>query len=308
MFFLVPYAVDVPYDRRPVTNWLLIISVIAAFCFQFASYDGGELEKQAFSKYVLDGWHWEGLLGHMWLHGDPLHLAGNMLFLWVFGNAVCAKVGNFKYLPIYLFVGLGAAAGHLLFHGDPAVGASGAINGIVGMFLVFFWQNEMDCVFFMFIFLRPIYKTFSISSYWMIGLWLLFDIFGALTGGGRIAYFAHLGGFFSGAVLAVLLLKFNLVTMYRDEQSLIGLFEQWRQGREDAKLEEIARQAIEKTNHTADLQDSPAQKQPSERIEFVCSCGQRFNMPIQHAGKKGLCPKCRQPITVPRPASSVDSV
>ena len=175
MFFLVPYAVDVPFDRRPVTNWLLVISVIVAFIFQFAAFNGGDLE-ETFGKYVLNGWQWQGLIGHMWLHGGPIHLGGNMLFLWIFGNAVCAKVGNLKYLPIYLAVGLGAAAGHLLLNGGPAIGASGAINGIVGMFLVFFWQNEMDCVFFILVFLRPIYKTFSVSSYWMIGLWLAFDI------------------------------------------------------------------------------------------------------------------------------------
>lgn len=300
MFFLIPYAVDVPFDRRPVANWLLVISVVAVFVLQFATYTGGELEDAPFAPYVLDGWQWRGLIGHMWLHADPVHLAGNMLFLWVFGNAVCAKVGNLAYLPVYLILGLGAAVGHLLTVGGSAVGASGAINGVVGMFLVFFWQNEMDCAFFMLIFLRPIYKTFSISSYWMIGLWLIFDIFGALRGGGQIAYFAHLGGFVTGAILAVVLLKFKLVTMYRDEQSLVGLFEEWFHNRRDAKLEKIAQAAVEKANAENPPQVSAAATVPTQsHIEFVCICGQRFRLPAQHAGRKGRCPKCRRPLTVP---------
>ena len=302
IFFMVPYSVDVPFDRKPVMNWLLVISVIVAFGFQIAAFNGADIE-QTFGEFMLDGWGWKGLIGHMWLHADPIHLGGNMLFLWLFGNAVCAKVGNLKFIPIYLMIGLGAAASHLLLNGEPAVGASGAINGIVGMFLIFFWQNEMDCVFFMLIFLRPIYKTFSISSYWMIGLWLIFDILGVVLGGGQIAYFAHLGGFFAGAVLAVLLLKFKLVTMYRDEQSLVGFIEEWKQSRQDEKLERIAREAIQKAEQPPPLGQTIESEAIPAYVQFVCQCGQRFKLPVQKAGQKGRCPQCQESLVVPMPGS-----
>ncbi len=305
MFFLIPYAVDVPFDRKPVMNWLLVISVIAAFGLQSVLLSKGN--EAAIEPYVLDDWSWQGLFGHMWLHADPLHLGGNMLFLWVFGNAVCSKVGNLKYLPIFLAAGLGAAAAHMLLNGESAIGASGAINGIVGMFLVFFWQNEMDCLFFVMIFLRPIYKTFCISSYWMIGLWLVFDILGAVMGGGRVAYFAHLGGFFAGAALAVLLLKLKLVTMYQDEQSLVGLFEQWRLERQDAKLEKMAQAEIEKTKQSPTPPVQPELPQTATTaIRFTCPCGRQFRAPIQHAGRQGRCPICQTLLIIPKP-EMVDS-
>ena len=130
-----------------------------------------------------------------------------------------------------------------------------------------------------------------------------------MKGGGRIAYFAHLGGFFSGAILAVLLLKLKLVTMYRGEQSLVGLYDEWKQNRQDAKLERIARASIQIAEQTASPEESRAaapEAMPAH-IHFVCQCGQQFKMSIQHAGRKGRCPKCRQPITVPM-ADTADSV
>ncbi|HOK95600.1 MAG TPA: rhomboid family intramembrane serine protease [Anaerohalosphaeraceae bacterium] len=288
---LIPYAVDVPFDRRPFVNWLLTASIAAAFVWQVA--DKGQTVEQ----FALNGWTLKGLFGHLWLHADILHLIGNMIFLWVFGNAVCAKLGNLLYLPVYLLFGLAAATAHRFFDGSPAIGASGAINGVVGMFLVLFWQNEMDCLFVMFIFFRPIVKTFSISSFWMIGLWLVFDILGAIVGGSNTAYFAHLGGFFMGIVLAVLLLKCNLVTMYSDEQSLVELVEQWRQKLQDDKLERIARVSVNKAQKQDTAPPVPAM------IRFVCPCGKQIKAPIQAAGKTGLCPVCRRKLIVPHPTA-----
>lgn len=300
MLMLIPYAVDVPFDRRPVINWLLVGSVVAAFALQVAAaVEGDETAVEAF---VLDGWGLTGLIGHMWLHGGIFHLIGNMIFLWVFGNAVCAKVGNIQYIPVYLILGLGAAATHLLFDGAPAVGASGAINGIVGMFLIFFWQNEVDCLFILFIFFRPIIKTFSVSSFWTIGLWLAFDIYGAAAGGGNTAYFAHLGGFFAGALVAVVLLKLNWVTMYRDEESLVQLIERRRQERQDDKLVKKAMAEVEKSKQMPKL-EKPAVKPAQEVVRFWCPCGKQIKAPARAAGRSGRCPKCRRTLTIPEPGS-----
>lgn len=89
---IIPYAVDVPYDRRPVMNWLLVGSVIVAFAMEASAVYGGN--DTAVEPFVLEGWGVQGLFGHMWIHADLFHVGGNMLFLWLFGNAVCAKVGN----------------------------------------------------------------------------------------------------------------------------------------------------------------------------------------------------------------------
>ena len=83
----------------------------------------------------------------MWLHVGLIHLVGSIIFLWLFGNAVCSKIGNIFYLPIYVGLGLIAAASHNIFSNGTVIGASDAINDIVGMYLVFFPENAMDCFF-----------------------------------------------------------------------------------------------------------------------------------------------------------------
>src|SRR5437660_734913 len=105
MFFLVPFHVDVPMRTRPWMNWVLIGVTIVFYPFCVSS---GELTPLG-EHLMLGGKSWIGVFGHVLVHADPLHLFGNMLFLWVFGNAVCAKVGNLVYPIIYF--GLGAAAG-----------------------------------------------------------------------------------------------------------------------------------------------------------------------------------------------------
>ncbi len=231
-------------------NWLLIACIILAFILQvYVTFlyivehmpdEQPSDEQTAQSEsipgpvghLVLKSWNIQGLFGHMWLHGGIIHLLGNLLFLWIFGNAVCAKIGNLKFVPIYIGLGLIAAVTHLIFVGEPMIGASGAIFGIVGMFLVFFPQNDITCywiLWFLFIFRRI---EFTISSYWMILFWFAFDLIGAIyfsSATGGVAYFAHVGGFLAGAALAIVLLKTGLVVMEpRYEKSLLQLIDEWR--------------------------------------------------------------------------------
>jgi membrane associated rhomboid family serine protease len=210
---LVPYRAGVPMSRWPIANWIALGLIVLMFPLStFMS------ERQALS-LVLTGWRPAGLLGYMWLHAGMFHALGNMVFLWVFGNAVCAELGNWAYLPVYVALGVAAGGLHLLFSGAPVVGASGAINGIVGMFLVLYPINEITC-FYWFGFW---WGTFSISSYWLILLWFAFDILGAATGAQGVAYVAHIGGFLAGAGLAVLALKAGWMRMDQGERSLLDV-------------------------------------------------------------------------------------
>ena len=118
----------------------------------------------------------------MWLHGGLLHLFGNLLFLWIFGNAVCAKVGNLRYILLYVLLGVVAGMAHLLTSRGAALGASGAVSGIVGMYLVLFYENEVTCLFAFWLIL-PYVRVFAVSSVWMIVLWLCWNIVGALLPG-----------------------------------------------------------------------------------------------------------------------------
>lgn len=228
---LIPYQVDVPMRCRPFANvGIILLTIVYYFGFQgdaltpsnaTMAFVGAE-EPVYDSPLILTGWHVFGMVGHTLLHAGIFHLFGNMLFLWVFGNAICAKIGQVGYVFVYAALAWMAAASFLVLDGGSAVGASGAINGIVGVFLVWYPLNSISCIYWFYI--RG--GTFSVSSYWMILLWLAFDTFGLVSEGGGVAYSAHVGGLVAGVALGTVLLKLRLVEMTQDERSLLDVLKQ----------------------------------------------------------------------------------
>lgn len=214
--FFIPYHADVPMFRMPVMNFILIAFTVLFFFLSVGDFFSDGL----IMAMILNGWSPSGMLGHLLLHGGGGHLIGNMIFLWVFGNAVSAKLGNGRFLIFYVFVGAVAGMTHLLLDGDPAIGASGAINGVVGAFLIWYPLNSISCFYCFFIYR---FGTFAMSSIWLILFWFAFDIWGAYSGGGGVAYFAHIGGFLAGALTATAMLKLDWVETESGEQSLIDL-------------------------------------------------------------------------------------
>lgn len=201
---LIPLRTASLYNQSPVPNWGIIAGCLLAWA---ASTVGPQ---SWLEPMVLEGFSPTGLLGHMFLHGGVMHLAGNMLFLWVFGNVVCAKVGPLLYVPVYLLCGIAAGLCHLLVSDMPMIGASGAINGMVGFYLVLQPVNNVEMLFIFF--LRG--KHFSIAGFWVILYWLGWDLYGLLSGLSLgVAFTAHLGGFISGFLLGNLFVYFRLVTM-----------------------------------------------------------------------------------------------
>jgi membrane associated rhomboid family serine protease len=200
LFF--PYKVDVQSSRKPFANYLVMMAMVAAFALQLTC------PQEKVDRFVLDGWSLQGLLGYMWLHVGYGHIIGNLIFIWVFGNAVCAKVGNLLYLPIYIAAGLLGGIVHLMFDSRMAIGASGAIFGIIGTYLVLYPYNSIRCFFWFLAYVR----RFSIAGFWIIILWVALNILGAVSGyTGGAAYFAHIGGFVAGLILAIILLQSKLV-------------------------------------------------------------------------------------------------
>lgn len=341
---ILPWKVDVPFERDPFTNWLLIVSVVAVFMLEmvwamdhrYIVTDIDPENKQVqydptpFDPFVLSGFsNIRGLFGHLWLHAHFLHIFGNMLFLWIFGNAVCQKVGNGLYLPLYLLAGLAAAAAHMLLSDEKAIGASGAINGVVGMYLVFYPLNEITCLFTLFPLVPFAYaagfRLITISGFWMILLWLAFDIYGAVAGGGPVAYRAHLGGFAAGFSMAILLLLTKRVKMGRSERSLLQILKKeapvihtppppetpWKAD-QDYVEEEIDMQQHVRPMKLKDLLKSAEQiRRPaapassnSTYIEFTCLCGRRIKTPLSNAGRSGICPGCQRILKVPMESTS----
>lgn len=141
----------------------------------------------------------------MFLHGGFLHLAGNMLFLWIFGDNMEDEMGHVGYLVFYLAAGLGAGLAHVFsapYSEVPTVGASGAIAGVMGGYLLLFPKAKVDILLIIIFYVRIL----PIPAWIMLGLWFgmqLFNGVGTDPTGGGVAYWAHAGGFVIGMILAL---------------------------------------------------------------------------------------------------------
>jgi membrane associated rhomboid family serine protease len=145
---------------------------------------------------------WLSLLYSMFLHGGLLHLGGNMLFLWIFGNNIEDRMGAFGYIGFYLLAGLAASAAHVLVQPDstiPVVGASGAIAGVMGAYLVLFPNVKIRSL----LILIFIVLFRDIPAKWLLGVWFLTQFFTNPSEG--VAWVAHVGGFVFGALVALFL-------------------------------------------------------------------------------------------------------
>jgi membrane associated rhomboid family serine protease len=142
------------------------------------------------------------LLSSMFMHGDLLHLGGNMLFLWVFGDNVEHRAGRIAFIVAYLAAGLVGSLAQIMSSTDspiPTLGASGAISGVLGAYLVLFPGNRVTV--FLFRFLTQVPALVA------IGMWIAFQVFAqfaAPVGEGGVAYLAHIGGFAAGVAAGLL--------------------------------------------------------------------------------------------------------
>ena len=145
---------------------------------------------------------WLALLYSMFLHGSLLHLGGNMLFLWIFGNNIEDRMGVGGYVGFYLLAGLVASAAHILVQPDstiPVVGASGAIAGVMGAYAVLFPNVRIRSL----IILIVIVLFRDIPAKWLLGVWFVTQFFTNPNEG--VAWVAHVGGFVFGALVALFL-------------------------------------------------------------------------------------------------------
>lgn len=326
---IIPWQVDVPQDKWPVANWLIMAACFIVAFFQIRDLaEGGP--GNITETLALQGWGLKGLLGYMWLHGGFWHLLGNMWFLWIFGNAVCANIGNLRYAPVYVALGVAAGMAHLIASPYSAIGASGAINGIVGMYLVMFPQNEITCYFWFFL----VYvRQFTVSSYWLILFWLFWDILGALKwGSSGVAHFAHLGGFAAGVGLGVLFCKKGWCLLDEYDRSLVQIWQDRRKTKENRSFDATNIQPGDSIEDLKSAREIPIPPRPvvpmldlahgtptpavlvrsgpgtpteaaltpqRQTIRFACSCGKKIKVSARYAGRFGKCPRCGARLRIP---------
>ena len=212
----IPLKDENPRSSFPAVNILLILVNVAVFFYQSSLppllqksfiYSNGTIPAR-FPALLNGHTSFEHaflpLLTSIFLHGGLLHIAGNMLFLWVFGDNIEDYFGHFPYLLFYLFCGVGSGLIHVLFNWGstiPAIGASGAISGVMGAYVLLFPRERILTL--VFIFLVPIPAIF------VLGVWFIFQFMEALNmlgtssmvAGGGVAVWAHVGGFLLGMLI-----------------------------------------------------------------------------------------------------------
>jgi len=142
---------------------------------------------------------WLSVITSMFLHGSILHIAGNMLFLWIFGNNIEDRLGPVLFLVFYLATGVIATATHVVFEADstvPMIGASGAIAGVMGAYIIWFPRARIASIVPLFVFFTMV----NLPAFVVLGLWFVMQF--ATNPNEGVAWLAHVGGFVSGAALA----------------------------------------------------------------------------------------------------------
>tara|TARA_E500000331_G_C17051603_1_gene624226 strand:+ start:73 stop:759 length:687 start_codon:yes stop_codon:yes gene_type:complete len=221
---MIPLKDDNPTSGKPIVTYFLIASCVLIFLIQITShsYKTGQLfysyglipsvlmgnNQLPLDLYAIPSWL--TIFTSMFMHGGFMHLAGNMLYMWIFADNIEDSLGPKKFLIFYLLAGTGAAMTQVLIDTQsqvPMVGASGAIGGVLGAYLINFPKAKV-LVLIPFGFFSQLIK---IRALYVLGFWFILQF---ISSGGGIAYAAHIGGFISGMIL---ILFFNKKTKKKNK-------------------------------------------------------------------------------------------
>jgi len=208
---MIPIRDQIPTRHFPIVNYLLIAANILVFIIMWLA--GSAQEKLVYDFALipanissgLDLGDFSDVLTSMFMHAGLAHLAGNMLYLWIFGDNVEDRFGHVKFIIFYLLCGLAATFAQLAFSTGsdiPNLGASGAIAGVLGAYIILFPQGKIRVL--------QGSRMVQVSALIVIGLWIVLQLFssiGSIAGAadtGGVAYMAHIGGFIAGIVLTFL--------------------------------------------------------------------------------------------------------
>lgn len=212
-----PIRTDSRLRSTPYMNWAIIAANVLVFALQ------GPLDLEM--RWILDGHHlrWWNFITYAFLHADVWHIAGNMLFLYIFGNNVNDKMGSFAYLGYYLAGAVFAGLGFTLISGGAVLGASGAVAAVTGAYLVLFPRANITIAY-----IWLFFGTFEVPSVYVIGFFFAQDLLFGLAGLGHrgmggVAYMAHVAGTLYGVVICTVLLWLHMLP--RDQWDVIALFD-----------------------------------------------------------------------------------
>jgi membrane associated rhomboid family serine protease len=218
---MIPLKDHNPTHRVPYVNLLMIAANLGVFVYQyFYISQGPDYLIQALGVVPRDLFHSPAagphallpapltVISSMFIHAGWLHLLGNMLYLWIFGDNVEDRLGHGRYLVFYLSCGIIAALTHAAVFAQsnvPCVGASGAISGVLVAYLLFFPRARVSTLFVIFIFIRIV----RLPAVVLLGMWIALQIVGGMqslgAAAGGVAWFAHIGGLGAGLLLSLVM-------------------------------------------------------------------------------------------------------
>ena len=217
---MIPLRTDSRLRATPWLNWGLIAANVAAFMVQSAFGLTEKLALDAREPMLFQ------FFTYSFLHADVLHLASNMLFLYIFGNNLNDKMGHIGYAAFYLAGGILSGVGYVLTSSGYVIGASGAVSAVTGAYIVLFPRAHVTLLYFWFY-----VGVIEIPSAWFIGFFFVKDLFlnfsHSPTG---VAHTAHLSGTVFGVIVTSGLLAANLLP--RDHFDVVALFKQWNRRRQ----------------------------------------------------------------------------
>ena len=219
---MIPLRDQNPTSRTPIANRLLLAINIAVWIYTLSIARDAAAIAAFYDRYSFDWREFAGaiaqgnlgaqtfipLLTHMFMHGGWLHVIGNMLYLWIFGDNIEDRLGSGRYLVFYLLCGVVAAVGQGLVQPEPMVGASGAIAGVLGAYLVLYPTARVSTLIFLGLFISIV----QLPALIVIGFFIVLQMIDALAelrftahqATSNIAYFAHIFGFAAGILLLLL--------------------------------------------------------------------------------------------------------
>jgi membrane associated rhomboid family serine protease len=208
---MIPLRSSEPHYTRPTVNLLLIAANVLVFLYELSLPSWMLNRFISLHGIVPDHLNLSSVITSMFIHGGFLHILGNMWFLWIFGRGIEDVLGHAKYLIFYFACGAAAAFAHVLLNFNstvPTVGASGAIAGVMGAYLVKFPRARIVTLVPIIIFLT----TVDIPAAFLLLYWFAIQFFNGVgsvgysqASSGDVAWFAHVGGFITGILLILLL-------------------------------------------------------------------------------------------------------
>jgi membrane associated rhomboid family serine protease len=220
---MIPLRSSEPHYTRPTATLVIIAVNVLVFIYQLSLPDYAQNSFIMQHGIVPDRLHYSSILTSMFIHGGFLHILGNMWFLWIFGRGVEDILGHGKYLFLYFASGFAAAFLFIVLNSNspvPTVGASGAIAGVMGAYLIKFPRAYIRTLVFIVVFIT----TIDIPAFFLLLYWFAIQFFSGIGSvgysaqmSGGVAWFAHVGGFLAGMALMFLMpVKQRARTWYRD--------------------------------------------------------------------------------------------